>query len=189
MALGAHHAGIGLFHHADLAETVAEGDHLQIGFAPLGKDVVLGVPLDRLDQAVTHHAGLGAVRVVAVDAADRVVGVLGDIDNVGGTVPLGLGILVPHELPFQDMVGGLALDAGRVAGHGGFLQFEILPLVLQHVPGLADLINASPAVLELETATLETIHGKLVDDHEGVSTRFIVLKGEAVGRQQFVLHR
>ena len=188
VALGAHHAGIGFFHHADLAETVTEGDYLQVGLAVLGEDVVLGVALDRLDQAVTHDAGLGAVRIVAVDAADRIVGVLGDIDDVGGAVPLGLGILVPHELPLQDVVGGLALDAGRIAGHGGFLQLVILPLVLQHVPGLAGFINTFPAVLELEAPTLETIHGKLVDDHEGVTTRLVVFKGEAVGCQQFVLH-
>ena len=100
--------------------------------------------------------------------------------DIGGAVPLGLGILVAHELPLEDMVGGLALDAGRIAGHGGFRQFVVGALVVQHIPGLADLIDALPAVLELEAAALETIDHELVDDHEGMGARLVVLKGEAV---------
>ena len=188
MALGAHHARVGFSHNADFAEIIAEGDDFQIGLAAFGKNIVLGILLDGLDQTVPHYAGLGSVRVVAVDASDRAMGVLGDIHNVGGTVPLGFGILVAHELPLQDVVGGLALDTGRIAGHTGFFQFVVNALVDQHIPGLAGFINTFPAILELETAALETIHDKLIDDHEGVTARLIVLKGKSVGGQQLVLH-
>ena len=189
MALGAHHAGIGFLHNADFAETVAEGDHLQVGLTTLGKDVGLRILLDGLDQTVTDYAWLGAVGIVTVDATDRIIGILGHINNIGGAVPLGFRILVPHELPLEDVVGGLALDAGRVAGHGGFLQLVVGALVGQHVPGLAGFVDTFPTVLKLETATLKAIHGKLVDDHEGVTARLIVLKGKTVGGQQLVLHR
>ena len=173
VALGAHHAGVGLGHDTDLSE-VAEVDHVQVGGAVLGEYVTLGILLDRLDQRIAHHAGLGPVRVVAVDAPDGVVGVLGDVDYVGGAVPLGPWVLLPHELPLQEMVGGLALDAGGVAGHGAL--GELLPGVGQDIPGLAGGVDPFPPLLELEAPSLEAVHHELVDHHEGVPARLVMLE-------------
>jgi hypothetical protein len=156
--------------------------------------VLLGTS-QRLDQAVTDDARLGAVRVVAEIAVQRVVGVLHELVDLGQAAPLGTWIGVAHIGPVQDVVGRFAGHAHRVGRRGGAGLESLVRLarefVDQHVPDLEVAAHAGQtgaAFLVLEAAAEGAIHDDLVVQGKGVRTRFIVFPREAV-RHQDLVHR
>ena len=189
MALAALQGRVGFVEEADLAETVAEGDNLDLDRGRALVGIVwpgAAFALNGINEGIAGDTKLGGMRVMAHDAAHGVIDVFDQSIDIGGAVPLGLGILVPHVFPLQGKIGGLALQTDRIAGRGGDILGKGLLRIDQDVPGLAR-AGITEQVLELKAPGGETIDRQLVDNHEGMGARLVMFLGEAVRREKFIL--
>ena len=202
VALGAHQAGVGAVEHGDLAVEAADADVLDLKLGLAGREVLVDVHLafarHRVDQGVAHDARLGAVRVVTEVAVHAVLDVPNDVNGVGAAVELRALGLVAHVGPVEHQVGRLAGPAHAVGGSGRARLVRLLLVVvgivvLEDVPGLVGLAalkrRVEPAVLGLEAATERTVDDELVDRHERVGARKVVLLREAVAAERAVKER
>ena len=103
MTLGAHKSGVGLLHDSYLAKA-AEISNFKIGFTTLGEDVAGRVITYCLDQGIPDHARLGSVGIMTMNTADRIIGILCYVINIGGAIPFGFRVLVPHKFPLQQVI-------------------------------------------------------------------------------------
>ena len=193
VALRAHQTAVGAVHRGDFAGEAANAGVLDRELGGIGGVITIDVravlAFHRVDERVAHHARLRRMRIVAEVAVDAVVDGADHIDGVRAAVELGAVDLVAHVGPVEHQVGRLAGPADGVARGGGaglkglvFVGFGMV--VLEDVPDLVGLAafqrRVEPAFLRFETAAEGAVDDELVDRHEGVGARKVVLLREAV---------